>query len=470
MRALLLGLALLAPAAPALAIDISAPTSSSSTGTHTDGGNASFSNVTMAYGESTGNFKVGGWLLIQGASVNALGSIASLSTANFNGVGAGPSITASSGTIPTLAGIVTFTGASVTARGSLLTASTFTVEGGSVLKTSNTVMGPERLEGDLTALGSGVFTSTLNANGIGAGPSVTATSGTLTTLTSPAGADLSITAPLGQQTLFQKGGFTRAAIEADDDFAIGASSLVVKGASGFVGIGDPAPSQELQLLDTGTDETFMVLENNSNASGSASIYEAKAGGGRMLLGRFPPAHSSRASEAWWLQVGAFPLVFGTADAERGRFTNTGNFQVNYGVTAATGTFGPTFMLSTGAYTASLGQTTARSCATGVTTDAAGVFDGCVASDRSLKASIASLRYDPKAIDSLRPVSYRWKKGTGRDAGEHIGFIAQEVNEVSPQAVIPAGVGLSGIDPNAVLALVVKELQTLRKRVAELEKK
>ena len=129
------------------------------------------------------------------------------------------------------------------------------------------------------------------------------------------------------------------------------------------------------------------------------------------------------------------------------------------------------VVSTGAYvTGVLGQTFLRSCATGVQTDASGVFSACVASDRSLKSSIASLRYDPKAIDSLRPVSYKWKKGTGRDAGEHIGFIAQEVNEVSPQSVVPAGVGLSGIDPNAVLALVVKELQTLRKRVAELEKK
>ena len=171
--------------------------------------------------------------------------------------------------------------------------------------------------------------------------------------------------------------------------------------------------------------------------------------------------TQRAADSYAVQVASQDLSVMLSLSSSNLLAVNGSIQVAQGATR---------ILSTGAYTASLGQTVARSCATGTTTDAAGVFDGCVASDRSLKASIASLRYDPKAIDSLRPVSYKWKKGTRRDAREHIGFIAQEVNEVSPQAVIPAGVGLSGIDPNAVLALVVKELQTLRKRVAELEKK
>ena len=122
---------------------------------------------------------------------------------------------------------------------------------------------------------------------------------------------------------------------------------------------------------------------------------------------------------------------------------------------------------------SITQGTAKSCSTGVTTDATGKLDGCVASDRSLKTGIKSLNLDSgRLIDSLNPVAYKWNEKVNRDHERvHYGFIAQEVQTAVPAAAVSAGEGgLLGVDPNALLAVVVEELQALRKRVAELEKK
>ena len=125
-------------------------------------------------------------------------------------------------------------------------------------------------------------------------------------------------------------------------------------------------------------------------------------------------------------------------------------------------------------TGDLRQGSLRSCATGTQTDADGLFSACVASDAREKVGVKSLAYDSSVIDSLRPVAYKWRDKKKRDAREHVGFIAQEVDKSIPQAVLPAGINekgqeLKGIDPNAILAAVVLELKELRRRLAELEK-
>lgn len=125
--------------------------------------------------------------------------------------------------------------------------------------------------------------------------------------------------------------------------------------------------------------------------------------------------------------------------------------------------------SSGTFNA-LYQATALSCTLGVTTDAAGKLDGCVASDSRLKTSIAALPSGSSIIDKLRPVSYKWKAETKRDKQTHAGFIAQDVQKLLPAAVVAAGRDRLGVDPNALLAVAIKELQELRKRVAALEAK
>jgi hypothetical protein len=115
------------------------------------------------------------------------------------------------------------------------------------------------------------------------------------------------------------------------------------------------------------------------------------------------------------------------------------------------------------------QTTAESCSTGVTTNSAGLFNGCVASDKSLKDGIISMPYDAAAVLKLHPVAYVWKDKVNRDDKPHVGFIAQEVENVVPEAVVSAGKNLKGVDPNAMIAALTLEVQSLRKRLDADEK-
>ena len=55
------------------------------------------------------------------------------------------------------------------------------------------------------------------------------------------------------------------------------------------------------------------------------------------------------------------------------------------------------------------------------------------SDITLKKDIEEIRFGLKQILSLRPVTWRWSKGTEADRLEH-GFIAQEVEQVIPELV------------------------------------
>jgi hypothetical protein len=54
------------------------------------------------------------------------------------------------------------------------------------------------------------------------------------------------------------------------------------------------------------------------------------------------------------------------------------------------------------------------------------------SDLRMKKNVQDLNLGLSTIMQLRPVSYEWKDGTG---GDNIGFIAQEVEKIVPQAVV-----------------------------------
>ena len=73
---------------------------------------------------------------------------------------------------------------------------------------------------------------------------------------------------------------------------------------------------------------------------------------------------------------------------------------------------------------------------------------------------------------LRPVSYEFK-GKGQDknrkSNRDIGFLAQELQEIVPEAVVTNEHGEMLINYNAVIPLLVSSVQELTARVEELEK-
>ena len=89
------------------------------------------------------------------------------------------------------------------------------------------------------------------------------------------------------------------------------------------------------------------------------------------------------------------------------------------------------------------------------------------SDQRLKDNIQDAADAGELIDAIQVRSFDWKAD-----GEHqrYGMVAQELNTVAPEAVsIPEDPDeMMGVDYSKLVPMLIKEIQTLRSRVAELE--
>lgn len=91
------------------------------------------------------------------------------------------------------------------------------------------------------------------------------------------------------------------------------------------------------------------------------------------------------------------------------------------------------------------------------------------SDERLKENIADAGDSGAAIDAIQVRTFDWKA-----SGEHVahGFVAQELHAVVPDAVVAGGDDENtapwNVDPSKLVALLVKEVQSLRARLAALE--
>jgi len=110
------------------------------------------------------------------------------------------------------------------------------------------------------------------------------------------------------------------------------------------------------------------------------------------------------------------------------------------------------------------QLTVKSCTLGLTTNDLGSITGCVASDETLKKNINPFTLSLDSVLKLNPVTYQWIDTTTRDSQTHAGFVAQQVEIVLPQAVVPAGQGLKGVDSNAILAVVVNAIKEMEGQI------
>ena len=122
----------------------------------------------------------------------------------------------------------------------------------------------------------------------------------------------------------------------------------------------------------------------------------------------------------------------------------------------------TFNVATATVAGLLQQGFEKSCSTGLTTDSSGNINGCVVSDQRLKKEITPLTFDQNILDEINPITYYWKD-TNKGTQQHQGFVAQQVKPFMPTAVVPAGNGYFGIDPNAMLAYLWKYMQTFVKQ-------
>ena len=94
------------------------------------------------------------------------------------------------------------------------------------------------------------------------------------------------------------------------------------------------------------------------------------------------------------------------------------------------------------------------------------------SDRRMKENIAPANDSGSVIDTIEVVKHDWKSDK---TSVRYGMVAQDLHKVAPEAVVVGDDGEEidrawGVDYSKLVPMLVKEVQSLRKRVAELESK
>jgi hypothetical protein len=252
--------------------------------------------------------------------------------------------------------------------------------------------------------------------------------------------------------------------------------------SGNVGVGTTAPYSNLETAASG-GATIGISNTGSGAEilyGKLAFHSADAAGGFKEYGGQIRSYSGIGIDYGDLR---FYTANGAVTAERARIDSSGNLLV--GTTSAFGKVTAVQSGSADVYYAAIG--TGGSALTVVgsgSTMTAGYFvtssglAGSItcsgttttyntSSDARLKHDIVDAPEASSLIDAIKVRSFKWNAD---DSEQRYGFVAQELVEVAPEAVsVPADEDeMMGVDYSKLVPMLVKEIQSLRARVAQLE--
>jgi hypothetical protein len=211
---------------------------------------------------------------------------------------------------------------------------------------------------------------------------------------------------------------------------ITSGGLVLIGTTSATGV------DKVRINNDGVSSYSTVMITNANST--ANLYVGVGGSG--------VANGNLQNNAYVWNASASALVFGTSDAARLTISSTGAATFSGGISAGT------------LYLGSLG--------TGTVYSSSGNLTNTNPSDKILKENITPITYGLNEILKLNPVSFDWKNDNNKN--KQFGFIAQEVQEVMPEAVIDGE--YLGLEKDAIYTALINAIKELEARLKTLENK
>ena len=216
--------------------------------------------------------------------------------------------------------------------------------------------------------------------------------------------------------------------------------------NGNVGIGGASQGANLHILDSSGGSLWL-------SDTGTRTFGIQASGSNLVF-----RDESAATERMRIDASGNLLVGCTAlNAQRGFAVQEGpatNVQIMHNYQEASGTTYAQFLYATGA----IGSIT-QSGTTAVLYN--------TSSDQRLKENIVDAPSASDDIDAIQVRSFDWKTD-----GSHqkYGMVAQELQSVAPEAVSEGATeeDMMGVDYSKLVPMLVKEIQSLRARVAQLE--
>jgi hypothetical protein len=263
--------------------------------------------------------------------------------------------------------------------------------------------------------------------------------------------------------------------------------------AGNVGIGTASPQQQIHVYRNTTDGTSAAIKaQNAGASASYALFDATAGSVETVLYSDAAGNALGVAGASLRTVTNHPLIFGTNNTERARIDTSGNLLVGTTTNLIWNTTNLTGCViggnsSSGGFSSiqvsrasdlclllnrltSDGQIQAfarQGTQVGEITVTTSSTSYNTSSDYRLKENIADADDAGSKIDAIKVRQYDWKvDGSHQDYG----MVAQELMTVAPEAVSgdPESDEMMGVDYSKLVPMMLKEIQSLRARVAQLE--